>query len=141
MCKYEIQNFYFTPPSSIFSATKRKIESNKHEINRNGTNRNDYQNISTKKHKLKQTQEWKITTEIDYLTRTFQEIIKIHHIVYLTRPFEKNGKNMYDPENVPSVQVSKSIPHGFSLRRTKVFQLKSSSETERLSPHNTHQRK
>jgi hypothetical protein len=108
MCKYEIQNFYFTPPSSIFSATKRKIESNKHEINRNGTNRNDYQNISTEKNKLKQTQEWKITTEIDYLTR----------------PFEKNGKNIYDPENVPSVQVSKSIPHGFSLRRTKVFQLK-----------------
>ena len=31
------------------------------------------------------------------------------------------GKNRYDPENVPSVQVSINIPHGFSFSEERKF--------------------
>lgn len=75
MCKYEIQNFSFTPFSSTtLSATTQIIESHKYEINPNGKHRNDYQNISIENKSYNRLKNEKKTTGIDYFIFTILSI-------------------------------------------------------------------
>ena len=51
---------------------------------------------------------------------------------------KKKWKNKYDPENVPSVQVSINIPHGFSFSEERKFFNLDHHQRQNKQTHITH---